>query len=144
MTICPQMSGHVSSYLNRASIFKYLHVNFHDVTNMKERPISAVDKFLRASERLVVAAFFMICVSSDILLRSSPVRVTSKKAISCKSSCTMFSTLQLTIYNINKEKQCKSFMKMLVYLVNKVTKQPFSHPSNNPFTSRRKKPCSYC
>jgi hypothetical protein len=44
---------------------------------MKARPINAVDKFLRASERLVVAAFFIICVSSDSLLRSSPVLVTS-------------------------------------------------------------------
>ena len=51
---------------------------------MKLRPINAVEKFLRASERLVVAAFFMICVSSDSLLKSSPVRVTSKKAISWK------------------------------------------------------------
>jgi hypothetical protein len=51
---------------------------------MKPRPISAVDTFLRASERFEVAAFFMICVSSDNLLSSSPVLVTSKKAISCK------------------------------------------------------------
>lgn len=55
----------------------YLHVNFHDVVNMKPRPINAVAKFLRASERLVVAAFFMIWVSSASLLKSSPVRVTS-------------------------------------------------------------------
>jgi len=60
----------------------YSHVNFHDVANMKLRPINAVDRFLKASERLVVAAFLMICVSSDSLLKSSPVRVTSKKAIS--------------------------------------------------------------
>lgn len=60
----------------------YSHVNFHDVVSMKLSPINAVDKFLKASERLVVAAFFMICVSSDNLLKSSPVRVTSKKAIS--------------------------------------------------------------
>lgn len=60
-----------------ASMIIYLHVNFHDVANMKARPTNAVDKFLRASDRLEVAAFFMICVSSDSLLRSSPVLVTS-------------------------------------------------------------------
>lgn len=61
-----------------------LHVSFHDVENMKPRPINAVERFLKASERLVVAAFFIIWVSSDSLLNSSPVRVTSKKAISYK------------------------------------------------------------
>lgn len=60
-----------------------LHVNFHEDENMKPMPINAVVRFRRASERLVVAAFFIICVSSDSLLRSSPVRVTSKNAISC-------------------------------------------------------------
>lgn len=60
----------------------YSHVNCHDVANMKLRPINAVERFLMASERLVVAAFFMICVSSESLLKSSPVLVTSKKAIS--------------------------------------------------------------
>lgn len=54
-----------------------LHVNFQDDENMKAIPIKAVVTFRSASERLVVAAFFMICVSSDSLLRSSPVRVTS-------------------------------------------------------------------
>ena len=49
---------------------------------MKPMPINAVVRFRSASERLVVAAFFMICVSSDSLLSSSPVRVTSKNAIS--------------------------------------------------------------
>lgn len=67
-----------------ASMFKFLHVNFQEVENMKVNPIIAVDRFLKASERLVVAAFLMIWVSSDSLLRSSPVRVTSKKAISYK------------------------------------------------------------
>jgi len=65
-------------------MFKFLHVNFQEVENMKVNPINAVDRLLRASERLVVAAFLMIWVSSDSLLRSSPVRVTSKKAISYK------------------------------------------------------------
>lgn len=60
----------------------HLRVNFHDVVNMKPSPINAVVRLRRASDRLVVAAFFMICVSSDSLLKSSPVRVTSKKAIS--------------------------------------------------------------
>lgn len=68
----------------RLNLIKTLHVNFHDVANMKARPINAVDRFLRASERFVVAAFLMIWVSSDSLLRSSPVRVTSQNAISCK------------------------------------------------------------
>lgn len=54
-----------------------LHVNFHDVANMKARPTNTVDRFLSASDRFVVAAFFMICVSSESLLRSSPVLVTS-------------------------------------------------------------------
>lgn len=61
-----------------------LHVNFHEVVNMKPRPIDAVETFLKASERFVVAAFFIICVSSDSLLKSSPVLVTSKNAISYK------------------------------------------------------------
>lgn len=52
-------------------------VNFHEVSNMKTRPMLAVDTLRNASERLFVAAFLMICVSSDNLLRSSPVRVTS-------------------------------------------------------------------
>lgn len=64
--------------------FGVLRVNFHDVENMNPRPINAVERFLRASERFVVAAFFIICVSSDSLLSSSPVLVTSKKAISYK------------------------------------------------------------
>ena len=55
---------------------------------MKQRPTAAVVMLVRAEERLVVAAFFMIWESSDSLLRSSPVRVTSKKAISCESSQT--------------------------------------------------------
>lgn len=50
---------------------------------MKPMPIVALIRFRNASERLVVAAFLMISVSSDSLLRSSPVEVTSKKAISC-------------------------------------------------------------
>lgn len=65
-------------------MFKFLRVNFQEVENMKVNPINAVDRFLRASERFVVAAFLMIWVSSDSLLRSSPVRVMSKKAISYK------------------------------------------------------------
>lgn len=63
---------------------KRLRVNFHDVVNMNPMPIKAVAKFRRASDRLLVAAFLMICVSSDSLLKSSPVLVTSKKAISCR------------------------------------------------------------
>lgn len=59
-----------------------LHVNFHEVANMNPTPINAVEKFLKASDKFVVAAFFIICVSSDSLLKSSPVRVTSKNAIS--------------------------------------------------------------
>lgn len=66
-------------------MMKSSRVNCHDVANMKPRPMKAVERFLRASERLVVAALFMIWVSSESLLRSSPVRVTSKKAISCKT-----------------------------------------------------------
>lgn len=68
---------------------KYLRVNFHDDENMKLRPIAAVATLVRTEERLVVATFFMIWESSDNLLRSSPVRVTSKKAISCESSKTL-------------------------------------------------------
>lgn len=67
---------------------KYLHVNFHDDENMKLRVIAAVVMLVRAEERLEVATFFMIWESSDSLLRSSPVLVTSKKAISCESSKT--------------------------------------------------------
>lgn len=69
-------------YLRNFSL-NYLHVNFQDDVNMKATPIMAVVTLRSASERLVVAAFFMTWVSSDSLLRSSPVRVTSKKAISC-------------------------------------------------------------
>jgi hypothetical protein len=64
-------------YYKPLDIKKYLHVNFHDDENMKQTPIKAVVRLRNASERLVVAAFFMIWVSSDSLLRSSPVRVTS-------------------------------------------------------------------
>jgi len=39
---------------------KQLHVSFQDVVNMKPRPINAVDRFFKASDRLVVAAFFII------------------------------------------------------------------------------------
>lgn len=60
-----------------------LHVNFHEVANIKPRPIDVVVILRNASERLVVAAFFIICVSSESLLNSSPVLVTSKNAISC-------------------------------------------------------------
>lgn len=63
-----------------------LHVRFHDVANMNTRPMTAVDMLDRAVERLVVAPLLMTCVSSDSLLKSSPVRVTSKKAISYKIS----------------------------------------------------------
>lgn len=56
---------------------KNLRVNFHDVENIKPRPINVVVRLRKASDKLVVAAFFIICVSSDSLLRSSPVRVTS-------------------------------------------------------------------
>jgi len=41
-------------------MIKCLHVSFHDVANMKLRPKKAVARLLRASERLVVAALFMI------------------------------------------------------------------------------------
>lgn len=61
----------------------YLHVNFHEVENIKPRPIAVVVTLRSASDRLVVAAFFIICVSSESLLKSSPVLVTSKNAISC-------------------------------------------------------------
>lgn len=54
--------------------------------NMNPRPMTAVDMLDRAVEILVVAPLLMICVSSDSLLKSSPVRVTSKKAISYKIS----------------------------------------------------------
>lgn len=66
--------------------FFSLHVRFHDVENMNPRPMTAVEMLDRAVERLVVAPLLMICVSSDSLLKSSPVRVTSKKAISYKIS----------------------------------------------------------
>ena len=59
-----------------------LRVNFHDVVNINPRPMHAVEILRKASEIFVVAAFLMIWVSSDSLLSSSPVRVTSKKAIS--------------------------------------------------------------
>lgn len=55
----------------------FLHVNFQDDVNMNPTPINAVVTLRRASERFVVAAFLMICVSSDSLLKSSPVFVTS-------------------------------------------------------------------
>ena len=74
-------------------MIKCLHVNFQDVANMKPRPMSAVDTFLRASERFVVAAFFMIWVSSDNLLSNSPVLVTSKKATSCKIHQPLLTTI---------------------------------------------------
>lgn len=72
------------SLLSVLRTIEILHVNFQDVVNMNPRPINAVERFLKASERLVVAAFFIICVSSDSLLKSSPVRVISKNAISYK------------------------------------------------------------
>jgi hypothetical protein len=69
-------------YIYSTNLF-YLHVNFHEVENMKPRPIAVVVTLRSASDRLVVAAFFIICVSSESLLKSSPVLVTSKNAISC-------------------------------------------------------------
>lgn len=59
-------------------------VNFQDDENMNPIPIRAVVTLRNASERFVVAALLIIWVSSESLLRSSPVRVTSKNAISCR------------------------------------------------------------
>lgn len=50
---------------------------------IKPRPIAVVVRLRSASERFVVAAFFIIWVSSESLLKSFPVLVTSKNAISC-------------------------------------------------------------
>ena len=69
-------------YIYRVQTY-YLHVNFHEVENIKPRPIAVVVILRSASDKLVVAAFFIICVSSESLLKSSPVLVTSKNAISC-------------------------------------------------------------
>lgn len=71
----PQQKQQLCKNLAKTNI--NLHVNLHDDENIKPIPINAVVIFLSASERLVVAAFFIICVSSESLLRSSPVRVTS-------------------------------------------------------------------
>ena len=61
----------------------YLHVSFHEVENIKPRPIAVVVRLRIASERFVVAGFFIIWVSLESLLKSFPVLVTSKNAISC-------------------------------------------------------------
>ena len=76
-------SGQIHENMNYC---KHLHVNFHDDENMKPRPINTIVMLVRAGERLEVATFFMIWESSDSLLRSSPVGVTSKKAMSCETS----------------------------------------------------------
>lgn len=78
------IEGTVEGQKQIITMIETLHVSFHEVVNMNPRPINAVDRFLKASERFVVAAFFIICVSSDSLLKSSPVRVTSKNATSYK------------------------------------------------------------
>lgn len=80
------VSEQVSRIICNCRLYSLSHtrVNFHDDENMKPMPIKAVVTLRSASERFVVAALLMIWVSSDSLLRSSPVRVTSKNAISCR------------------------------------------------------------
>lgn len=58
-------------------------VSLHEVELMKASPSPAVAMFLSISLRCVVDTVLMTCVSSERRLRSSPVRVVSKKPMSC-------------------------------------------------------------
>lgn len=63
---------------------RHLHVSRQEVWNMNPIPTSEVVKLRSASDKLMVAAFLITCVSSESRLSNSPVLVTSKNAISYK------------------------------------------------------------
>ena len=90
---------------------------------MKPRPIKAVDRFFRASERLVVAAFLMIWVSSDSLLKSSPVRVISKKAISCRNTSAILKTSVAFFANKSKGQRREKLVRINHHKNNKKKKR---------------------